>query len=162
MKVLKEGELGFAKGSEQLEYPSVTSCLTFTCVTEDGGKWGAHMSIKQCGDGLPHHVLLQTLRSEMSTAKAITKVKNVLVVGALGFWTPHLKPRTGSQQGITEQNRTETSKLLVSLLGLKQLNASDVGGTPGGSQFVFMNWISGSVVVEAGTAASGIGIELPF
>lgn len=162
MKVLEEGELGFAKNSEKLKYPSVTSCLTFTCVVADGGKWGAHMSIKQRGKGLPHHVVLQTLRTEMSSAKAIAKVKNVLVVGALGYWTSQLKPRVGQQKGITGQNRNETSKLLVSLLGLNHLDAGSIGDVPGATQFVFMNWDSGDVVVEDGSAAKDIGIELPF
>jgi len=162
MKVLKEGELGFAKNSEKLKYPSVTSCLTFTCVVADGGKWGAHMSIKQSGKGLPHHVVLQTLRTEMSSAKAIAKVKHVLVVGALGYWTPQLKPRVGQQKAITSQNRNETSKLLVSLLGLNHLDAGSIGDVPGATQFVFMNWDTGDVVVEDGSAAKDIGIELPF
>lgn len=162
MKELKEGEVGFAKSSEELKYPDVTSCLTFTCVAGDGGKWGAHMSIKQRGKGLPHHVILQTLRTEMSSAKAIAKVKNVLVVGALGFWTPQLKPRVEQQKGITEQNRSETAKLLVSLLGLNHLDTGSIGNVPGGTQFVFMNWLSGCVVVEAGSAAKDIGIELPY
>lgn len=162
MKTLKEGELGFAKIPEMLTYPSVTSCLTITCVLADGGKWGAHMSIKQCGNGLPHNVILQTLRTEMSTAKALARVTNVLVVGALGFWTPQLQPRVKDQQGITQQNRNKTSKLLVSLLGLPQLNAGNIGVVPGASAFVFMNWEKGAVTIEGGNSAKEIGVEIPF
>jgi len=149
MKELGEGEIGLAKNHEVLKYPEVTSCLTVTCVLADGGKWGAHMSMFQYKQNLPHHVILQEMRTAMSSVKDLASVRKVLVVGALKFWPCQLNPGKGNSW--IEGNEKETSKILKDRLGLQQLNSDQIG-----THFVFENSDAGDVQISAGSSAGAI------
>ncbi|RJQ70917.1 MAG: hypothetical protein C4519_20130 [Desulfobacteraceae bacterium] len=158
---LEEGQVGFAKNHEELMYPSVTSCLTITCVLADGGKWGAHMSIKPYQNNFPHNVILPELRTGMSTAKALDKVAKVWIVGILDLWATYLGPRKDPNEAIksgNDESMKKTRDRLVDLLGLRHLSGKGCGVVPGESTFVFMN-MEGNVKFGTGSASEAIEVE---
>ena len=155
MATLAEGQVGFARSDETLVYPEVSSCLTVTCVTTDGAKWGAHLSRNQMAGRLPYGIMLPELRTMISNTRALDLVKVVWVTGELGNWTTSLKP-TGSQQTgairITENTTlAATRDSLVQLLGLSHLSGQTCSTVPGAT-FMFMT-LNGEITFPAADTA---------
>ena len=156
-----EGQVGSAIWNDELIYPSVTSCLTITCITADGAKWGAHLSMfplqrQTHGRGVEDYnpsykVMLSELRSLMSTGKALSDVRKVWVVGMLDGWTDTLRPASSDQDRMLykSDNQPHAAQLIAERLVLHYLTVND-------THFQFRNWSSGDVKFGTGASADAI------
>ena len=161
---ITEGKIGFADNDKELRYPSVTSCLTITCVTKDGGKWGAHMSLNHAKDGFTNSIILQELRAMMSQGKAIIHVEKVWIVGKLDMWKTSLIPAGLDAPARIDIDNDDnislnaTSDRLVQVLGLNHMH-----GMPSGSSFdkafVFMACADGDVLFSSGCNPGQVGVK---
>ena len=128
---LTEGMVGWAKSTEELKYPSVTSCLTVTCVTSNGGKAGAHLSIFKKKNGLDYKDVLPALILVLGASRSA--VKKVWIVGQLTTWKTTFEPATttgGSNDpnAIQQSNSESTRKAMDHLrntLKLQHLKEED-------------------------------------
>jgi hypothetical protein len=79
---LSEGQIGTGQSGSGVEYTGVTSCLTVTCLLDDGSYVGGHLSLqkveKDSTEVLP----------AMKDLIGGRKVSKVIVAGQLETWNP--------------------------------------------------------------------------
>ncbi len=76
-----EGEVGEA-GEEGIEYGAVTSCLTVTCLMDDGSHIGGHLSLVIPPGRLDSSLVLTSMRSMFGARSPIM----VHIAGQLDLW----------------------------------------------------------------------------
>jgi hypothetical protein len=79
---LAEGEVGTGSGS--IEYSGVTSCLTVTCLLEDGSTVGGHLSLQRVAGKLDSTEVLPQMASQIGGKKIVS----VVLAGQLDRWNP--------------------------------------------------------------------------
>jgi hypothetical protein len=79
---LSEGQIGSGQSGSGIDYSGVTSCLTVTCLLDDGSYVGGHLSLlkveKDSTEVLP-------AMKDLIGARKVTKV---VVAGQLDTWNP--------------------------------------------------------------------------
>jgi hypothetical protein len=78
-----EGEVKEAKPDDDIDFGAVTSCMTITCILEDGGKVAAHDAIYQRVS--PH--IFEALKRKLDNRK----VARVVAAGSGSCWTPEMQ-----------------------------------------------------------------------
>ena len=91
MSIIKctEGEVVKAKSNDSIVYPSVTSCLTLTCVLGNGGMVGAHASHHKRGT-YGYDEILGAVRDKLGSDRV--NVKKVWILGDLSSWKVNFTP----------------------------------------------------------------------
>jgi hypothetical protein len=79
---LGEGEVG--TGQTGIAYTTVTSCLTVTCLMDDGSYVGGHLSLTPTGGGRVSTEVLPAMVQEFQGKK----VAAVKLVGQKDLWNP--------------------------------------------------------------------------
>jgi len=79
---LAEGEEGTGTGS--IDYAEVTSCMTVTCLLEDGSAVGGHLSLQRKAG---KHDSTEVLPA-MQTLIGGKKVTSVVLAGQMDLWNP--------------------------------------------------------------------------
>lgn len=79
---LGEGEVGTG-GAEGIEYAAVTSCLTVTCLLDDGTHVGGHLSLMRAAGALASDEVLPAMCSLIPTDRTTTAVH---LAGMLDTW----------------------------------------------------------------------------
>jgi hypothetical protein len=79
---LAEGEVGTGTGT--IEYSGVSSCLTVTCLLDDGTTVGGHLSLLRVSGKLDSTEVLPKMK-ELIGSKPVT---GVAIVGKLDTWNP--------------------------------------------------------------------------
>jgi hypothetical protein len=79
---LSEGQVGTGQSGSGIEYSGVTSCLTVTCLLDDGSYVGGHLSLQQVEKDSTE------VLPAMKDLIAGRKVTKVVVAGQLDTWNP--------------------------------------------------------------------------
>jgi len=79
---LGEGEVGKGDAGAGIEYASVTSCLTVTCLLDDGSYVGGHLSLMKVG--LDSTQVLPAMKDLIGNHQ----VTKIAIAGQLDTWNP--------------------------------------------------------------------------
>jgi hypothetical protein len=81
---LAEGQIGVGAVGEGITYDGVSSCLTVTCLLEDGTYVGGHLSLQKQGSGLDSTEVLPAMKQLIGCQKPM----KVTISGVLDQWSP--------------------------------------------------------------------------
>ncbi len=112
---LDEGQCEFFGKNSIIIYPSISSCLTITCLTSDGRKMGGHavlipeksekqLSLTQILDGFSEYIIRNNLKDQ---------VQKMFLIGDLVTWNENFEVLTeGRYKKVNQLQKTLFAKKL--------------------------------------------------
>ncbi|MGH9328620.1 MAG: hypothetical protein ACRD2B_18280 [Terriglobia bacterium] len=135
-----------AAKSEEVDFGGVTSCMTITCILEDGTKVSAHEGLEKRVPGGAY----AALKSAIGTKK----VAQVLAVGGGNYWSPGLKTSgeiigdTSNLNFLQEQALLESKRGQL-IVGAKQEFVAKLKSEFGTEAASFEDWDMGTVKISS-------------
>jgi hypothetical protein len=140
-----EGEVKTAAKDEEVDFGGVTSCMTITCVLEDGRKVSAHEGLEKRVSGGAY--------SALKAAIGTQKVVKVLAAGGGNYWSPNLETSgqiigdTTHLSFLQEQELLERSRSKL-IVGAKSKFVAKLKSEFGTDDASFEDWDMGALKIS--------------
>lgn len=141
-----EGEVKTAAKDEEVDFGGVTSCMTITCILEDGTKVSAHEGLEKRVSGGAYSALKSAIGSK--------KVAKVLAAGGGDYWSPDLKTSgeiIGDTRNLSFKQEQELLKQNKSKLiaGAKSTFVDKLKSEFGTTDASFEDWDMGALKISS-------------
>jgi hypothetical protein len=150
---ISEGEVKTGSANAKMDFGGVTTCMTITCILEDGTKVSAHEALLKRVPG----TAFKALKDKIGGAK----VKKVIASGGANYWTPDLDPQSKVMEDIKKKKGiVEELSFMQEMELLEEVNSELVSGNTkaftdklkmefGTSNVTFEDYDLGNIMIDS-------------